>query len=49
MYDQLKDYFDKTLSKYQCGFRKGTTLLTCHDRKATKTSSQWGVFSCSFD
>ena len=23
MYDQLKDYFDKLLSKYQCGFRKG--------------------------
>ena len=23
MYDQLKDHFDKVLSKYQCGFRKG--------------------------
>ena len=23
MYDQLKDYFDKILSKYQCRFRKG--------------------------
>ena len=23
MYDQLKDHFDKLLSKYQCGFRKG--------------------------
>ena len=23
MYDQLKDHFDKLLSKYQCGLRKG--------------------------
>ena len=23
MYDQLKGHFDKLLSKYQCGFRKG--------------------------
>ena len=29
MYDQLKDYFDKTLSKYQCGFRKGFNILHC--------------------
>ena len=32
MYDQLKDYFDKLLSKYQCRFR------TSHDRKTTKES-----------
>ena len=28
MHDQLKDYFDKILSKYQCEFRKG--LSTQH-------------------
>ena len=45
MYDQLKDYFDKLLSKYQCGFR------TSHDRKTTKVLTVEGgrVFSCSFD
>ena len=29
MYDQLKDYFDKLQSKYQCGFRKGFSTLHC--------------------
>ena len=29
MYDQLKDYFDKLLSKYQCGFRKGFCTQHC--------------------
>ena len=29
MYDQLKDYFDKILSKYQCGFRKGFSTQHC--------------------
>ena len=29
MYDQLKDYFDKLLSKYQCGFRKGFSTQHC--------------------
>ena len=29
MYDQLKDYFDKILSKYQCGFRKGFNTKHC--------------------
>ena len=29
MYDQLKDYFDKLLSKYQCGFRKGFSKQHC--------------------
>ena len=37
MYDQLKDHFDKLLSKYQCGFRKGF-MPTSHDRKTTKKS-----------
>ena len=29
MYDQLKDDFDKLLSKYQCGFRKGFSTQHC--------------------
>ena len=29
MYDQLKDYFEKLLSTYQCGFRKGVSTLHC--------------------
>ena len=29
MYNQLKDYFDKLLSKYQCGFRKGFSTQHC--------------------
>ena len=29
MYDQLKDHFDKLLSKYQCGFRKGFSTQHC--------------------
>ena len=37
MYDQLKDHFDKLLSKYQCGFRKGFSTQHCHK---TKSSSE---------
>ena len=29
MYDELKDYFDRILSKYQCGFRKGFSKQHC--------------------
>ena len=29
MYDQLRDYFDKLLPKYQCGFRKGFSTQYC--------------------
>ena len=29
MYDELKDHFDKLLSKYQCGFRKGFSTQHC--------------------
>ena len=29
MCDQLKGYFDKQLSKYQCGFRNGISTLHC--------------------
>ena len=29
MYDQLKDHFDKLLSKYQCEFRKGFSTQHC--------------------
>ena len=29
MYDQLKDYFDKLLSKYQCRFRKEFSTQHC--------------------
>ena len=29
MHDQLKDYFDKLLSKYQCGLRKGFSTQYC--------------------
>ena len=29
MYDQLKDYFHKLLSKYQCRFRKGFSTQHC--------------------
>ena len=29
MHDQLNDYFDKILSKYQCGFRKGFSTQHC--------------------
>ena len=29
VYDQLKDHFDKLLSKYQCGFRKGFSTQHC--------------------
>ena len=29
MYDQLQGHFDKVLSKYQCGFRKGSGTQHC--------------------
>ena len=29
MYDQLKGYFDKQLSKYQCGFRNEFSTQHC--------------------
>ena len=29
MHDQLKDYFDKIISKYQCGIRKGFRTQHC--------------------
>ena len=29
IYDQIQTYFDKILSKYQCGFRKGYNLQHC--------------------
>ena len=29
MHHQLKDYFEKILSKYQCGFRKGFSIQHC--------------------
>ena len=29
MHDQLKDYFNKILSKYQCGIRKGFSTRHC--------------------
>ena len=29
MFDQLKDHFDKLLSIYQCGFRKGFSTQHC--------------------
>ena len=29
MYDELKDFFDKLLSKYQCKFRKWFTTQHC--------------------
>ena len=41
MYDQLKDYLDKLLSKYQSRFRKGFSTQHCLLTIA--------YFSCSFD
>ena len=29
MYDPMYKYFDKTLSKYQCGFRQGYNIQHC--------------------
>ena len=56
-YDQLKDYFDKLLSKYQCGFRKGFSTQHCllamieKLRKSFESGGRGvvGGFSCSFD
>ena len=58
MYDQLKDYFDKLLSKYQCGFRKGFStqhcLLAMTEKLRKSLDSEGGGgggggFSCPFD
>ena len=52
MYDQLKGDFDKLLSKYQCGFRKGFTTEYCllpMIEKLRKSLDTEGSFSCSFD
>ena len=46
MYDQLKDHFDKLLSKYQCGFRKGFSaqhFLLAMIEKLRKSLDSWGV------
>ena len=56
-YDQHKDYFDKLLSKYQCGFRKGFSTQHCllamieKLRKSFESGGRGvvGGFSCSFD
>ena len=45
MYDQLKDHFDKLLSKYQCGFRKGFSTQHCLLAMIEKLRRG---FSCSF-
>ena len=45
MYDQLKDHFDKLLSKYQCGFRKGFSTQHCLlaiIEKLRKSLDSWG-------
>ena len=59
MYDQLKDYFEKLLSTYQCGFRKGVSTLHCLLAMIEKLRKSldggrggggWGGgISCSFD
>ena len=53
MYDQLKDHFDKLLSKYQCGFRKGFStqhcLLAMIEKLRKSLDKRGGGFSCSFD
>ena len=54
MYDQLKDYFDKLLSKYQCGFRKGFStqhcLLAMIEKLRKSLEQSWaGDFSCPFN
>ena len=52
MYDQLKGHFNKLLSKYQCGFRKGFSTQHCLlaiIEKLRKSLDSGGGFSCSFD
>ena len=56
IYDQLKDRFDKLLSKYQCEFRKAFSTQHCllamiEKLRKSLDSGGWrgGDFSCSFD
>ena len=59
IYDQLKDHFDKLLSNYQCGVRKGLSTQHCllamiEKLRKSLDSGGWSVggaggFSCSFD
>ena len=52
MYDQLKDYFDKILSKYRRVLRKGFTTQHCllaMIEKLRKSLDSGRSFSCSFD
>ena len=50
-YDQLKNCFDKILSKYQCGFRKGFSTQHCLLAmiKNYEIVLTVGDFRCSFD
>ena len=51
-YDQLKNYFDKILSKYQCGFRNGFSTQHCllaMIKKLRNSLDSGRGFSCSFD
>ena len=53
VYDQMYKYFNHTLSKWQCGFRKGfsTQQSSCDDRKVAKMFGQrvykWGYINRS--
>ena len=52
IYDQLDDYFDKILSKYQCEFRKRFSTQHCLlaiIEKLQKILWEWGEFSCYFN
>ena len=50
MHDQLKDYFDKILSKYQCRFRKEFSTQHCLLSMIEKLrKSLDSGFRCSFD
>ena len=33
LYTQIASFFEDKLSRYQCGFRKGTTMSNSDDRK----------------
>ena len=46
MHDQLKGYFDKIMSKYQCGFRKEFSTQYClltMIEKLRKSLDIWGA------